>query len=355
MEKPLKILLGNQTLSLLAGSETWTLTLALALKKLGHQVECFSPELGFIAEKLREADIKCYDHISSSGVKPFSFVLEETSSFDYDVIIANHYSVVDFLRSEFPNTPIISTIHGIIHAMQDRMGKEVWAPEHPAIEAGVQQFMAVSEEVQQLLKNDYNLDSLIVRNFIDTKHFKPGKFNPKIKQILFNSNYHTKDSPEVQVVREVAKHYGAKLMAIGENFATSEDLMSQIKHADIVIGMGRSVLEGMSAGKLGIVIGRWGMAGVIHEGNVEDIREYNFSGRNARDVVMTADELIAQINSLYKKETLEWGRNYILREHNAITAAEFLVNTIRDLKRAPKSNHNSELRPYRRAQDVQAS
>lgn len=228
----------------------------------------------------------------------------------------------------------------------------MWAPEHPAIEARVQQFVAVSEEVQEILKNDYDLDSVIVRNFIDTKHFKPGKFNPKIKQILFNSNYHSANDPEVMVIKEVAKHYGAKLMAIGENFSTSQDLMDQIKHADIVIGVGRSVLEGLSAGKMGIVIGRWGMAGVIHPGNIEEIRKFNFSGRNARDINMTAQELIAQINSLYTKDFSNWCRNQVLKDHNSTNAAEFFVQIARDLLNAPKSQlTDPERRPYRRANE----
>jgi glycosyltransferase involved in cell wall biosynthesis len=351
MEKPLRILIGNNTLALTAGSETWSMTLALALKQLGHQVECYSPELGFIADKLREADIRCYDRIYSSGIMPFSFVLEEKHLFEYDVIIANHYEIVNFLRKEFPKTPIISTIHGIIHTLSDRStGQSIWAPEHPAVDAGVQQFVAVSEEVKDLLKSEYNLDSIIVRNFIDTKHFKPGKFNAKPKQILFNSNYHRSTDPEVLVIKEVAKHYGAKLMAIGENFSTSQDLMDQIKHTDIVIGMGRSVLEGLSAGKMGIVIGRWGMAGVIHPGNLEEIRQFNFSGRNASEVTMTAQELIAQINSLYTKDFSVWCRNQVLKDHNAKTAAEFFLQIARDLLSAPKAElTDPQRRPYRRA------
>lgn len=349
MDRKLNILLGNNTLAMLAGSESWTLTLALALKRLGHNVECFSPELGIIAEQLREAGIKCHDRIYNSGVRPFSFVLEEESRYEYDAIIANHNHIVAFLRERFPKTPIISTIHGIIHFMDDR-GKQVMAPEHPALESGVQQFISVSEEVQDKLKEDYELDSLILRNFIDTKHFKPGKkFNKKPKQILFNSNYHSVGDPEVEIIREVAKHFKAKLVAVGQNFSTSDDPMNEMRASDIVIGMGRSVLEGLSAGKLGICFGRWGNAGVIHEGNIDEIRRFNFSGRSSGGTQMTAQELIAQINSTYSKKTLEWGRNYILREHNADRAAEFFVNMIKELK-GEKVVDPSLPRPFKRAQ-----
>ena len=323
--KPLKILLANNSLNLLAGSETWTYTLALALKQLGHHVQCYSAHLGIISEELAKENVLSFNRISTSGVKPFSFVLEEEPDHDYDVIIANHWHVVEYLRKQFPTKPIISTIHGIIHMDQ---GKP--APEHPALEAGVNQFISVSEEVQEILKREYNIDSLIVRNFIDTTKFKKRRVNKIPKQILVNSNYHSAGDPEIEILREVAKHYGAKLAAIGQNFSQTFDTLKAVHDADIVLGMGRSVLEGVAAGRLGIVHGRWGTAGVIHKGSIDEIRRCNFSGRNSKGL-MTAAEIIAQIDEFYNAQTIEWGVDYIKRDHNALSAAEAYVRIARDL------------------------
>lgn len=326
--KPLKILLANNSLNLLAGSETWTYTLATALKKLGHRVHCFSKQLGIISDELAKENISSFNNVSTSGVKPFSFVFEEVPDHEYDVIIANHWHVVEHLRKQFPKTPIISTIHGVIHMDQ---GKP--APEHPALEAGVNQFVAVSEEVAELIKNEYAIDSIVVRNFIDTAKFKlKRKIAKTPKQILFNSNYNSKGDPELEVLREVANHYGAQLTAIGQNFSQTFDTRKAVEDADIVVGMGRSVLEGIGAGRLGIVHGRWGTAGVVHEGNVEDIRSYNFSGRNVKNGLhMLAEELIAEIDAYYNPETIAWGVDYVRRNHNVITAAETYVRIARDL------------------------
>ncbi len=330
--KPLKILLGNNTLSLLAGSETWTATLAKQLKKMGHIVEGFSPDLGIIAEDLEDNGIRCYDNISTSGLKPFSVRLEPARTHDYDVIIANHHHIVEFLRSQFPNTPIISTIHGIMHLETDASGKKRKAPEHPA-EAGVNQFVAVSEEVQQMLKQDYNIDSIVVRNFFDVNRFKakrpitPGK--PKI--LMVNSNYADKESPDIKIIREVAKHYGAKMGAVGESFVAARDTMLGINDADVVFGMGRSVLEGVCAGRLGIVHGRWGTGGVICEENVEEIRKYNFSGRNSDAKLASAQEIIEMIDQYYNQATINWGMAYMRREHNAALAAEMYIQIANEL------------------------
>src|SRR5574343_34357 len=113
--KKLKILLGNNTLSFLGGSETWLLTLALQLKEMGHEVVCYSPSLGVISDKLIKEGITCYADLKDEHtVSPFSIVLEEKVEHKYDVIIANHNHIVAHLRNLFPKTPIISTIHGII-------------------------------------------------------------------------------------------------------------------------------------------------------------------------------------------------------------------------------------------------
>ncbi len=326
--KPLKILLANNTLSLLAGSETWTRTLALQLKSMGHIVSCYSPTLGIISDQLKESGIRCYETIYVSKIKPFNYVLEEAIDHNYDVIIANHHHIVEYLREQFPKTPIIATIHGIIHF--DENGNK--APEHPALDSGVNQFVAVSEEVQEMLKKDYNIDSILIRNAFDIKQFnslKPANDEPK--QFLINTNYQGRDNPVVATIREASKHFNAKVAAIGENFSPMVDVTKAIEDSDIVFGMGRSVLEGVAAGRLGICLGRWGMGGVITEGTVDDIRHFNFSGRNSGGIEALSEDLIELIKKHYNKSTLEWGKNYIARDHNIVLAADEYVRLAREL------------------------
>lgn len=351
--KPLKILLGNNTLSLLAGSETWTYTLAIQLKAMGHFVACYAPELGIISDKLRDAGIPSYSEISTDGIQPFNFVLNENVKHEYDVIIANHFHVVEYLRSVFPKTPIISTIHGIIHKASD--GSR--APEHPALNSGVSQFVAVSEEVQELLQRDYGIESVIVRNFFDLsryKNLKPAADRPR--QFLINTNYNGKDDEVVANVREAAKKLGAKVAAVGVNFTQQFDLTRAIEDSDVVFGMGRSVLEGVAAGRLGIVHGRWGTGGAIDGSHVNNLRRCNFSGRNAEDgKVLTADEIVELVQTYYTRDRLDWGKTYMGEHHNVVFAAEAYVRLAREctgelITRPVASGVDPEARPFRRAE-----
>ena len=328
--KPLKILLGNNTLSLLAGTEMWVKTLALQLKKMGHVVHAYSPELGVVARDLEVSGIKCHSSLSVSG-KPFSFIFEEVPDLAFDIIIANHYDITNYLREKFPNTPIISVIHGIMWESNGRI-----APEHPAIDANVDQFVAVSEEVQTLLQDRFGIKSMIVRNFFDLKQLKVKRpiSLEKPKVILFNSNYATPRSEDTEILRKVAKHFGARLVAVGQNFNLSNDILPALNDADIVVGMGRSVLEGVAAGRIGIVHGRWGTGGVITEQTVEELRSFNFSGRNNIDRYMTADEMIETITTTYAnvKTHLGWGKWYMETQHDAANAADTFVQLSRSIK-----------------------
>lgn len=350
--KPLKILLGNITLSFLGGSETWTYTLATALKKMGHRVNCFSPELGVFSSKLEKQDIKCFDQISSNKIKSFTYILDENNIDNYDVIISSHHEIVDYLRNAFPKTPIISVIHGIIHLINN----DIKAPEHPALTAGVNQFIAVSEEVQNKLKRDYNLESDVIRNFIDLDEFSTSRsIAEKPERIFINTNYNSKEDEEIRVIKEAADHYGAHVSAVGMNFTPSMSVRKAIEDADIVVGMGRSVLEGLSMGRIGIVHGRWGTAGVIHnDESAHEMAQFNFSGRclDGKQPIWTAEKFIEEIDKYYNKETSAWSRNYISRDHNSMIAAERFVRFARELSGGLINVVNDGRIPYKRAKDV---
>jgi hypothetical protein len=289
--------MGNNTLSFLGGSETHLLTLARELKKQGHEVNCYSPLLGEISQQLEKLGIKC-----SSSV----------TSFEPDLILAAHHQIVGKLKDWYQK-PTVQTVHGIIHYFP---GTQTKAPEHPG---KADKFVAVSEEVQDKLKNDYGIESVVIRNFFEIEDLP---IHAEPRQILFNSNYETKDGEVFNTVKDVAEHYKAKLVAIGHNFNQVANVEDYIKESDIVIGMGRSVLEGCAKGRLGIVHGRWGTGGVICEDNIKNLQHYNFSGRNNQGKFYTIQEMIIEIDKHYNPHDLDWQMVYMKNQHDVKIAAD---------------------------------
>lgn len=327
----MKILLGNNTLDWLAGSELWTLTLAAELKRLGHEVTAYSPQLGFIATKLEALGVRCIKEITGeSGIKPFSPILEEPQS-GFDIVICAHYEITKYIKSRLPNVPIIAVVHGIIHKNPET--GEIF-PEHPVTEFKVDQYLAVSEEVQDLLLQVYGIQAKLLRNFFDLDRFKKeGKLPAAPKTILVNSNYWGVDDEINKIIKEVADYYNAKFIGIGANFASTFEVESVIKDADIVFGMGRSVLEGVCMGKIGVVHGRWGTGGVITPKSYPELIKTNFSGRKwqSNNTLLPAAAIIEQIDAAWDQKSVNAMHEIIKKEHNVKVAAKWLIELAEDL------------------------
>lgn len=324
----MRILIANQTLSLLAGSETWTYTLAAELVRQGHKVTAFSTELGFIAAKLEELGVKCVKEVNSSSgaiIKPFSPILEESLDEKYDVIICNHYQITHYLHQQLPNVPIIATVHGILHGD----GNEIW-PEHPVTEFKVDQYISVSEEVQDKLKSSYGIDSIIIRNFFDLERYKKCDISPeKPNKFLVNTNYWGKENEENIIIKEVANHFGAQFMGVGANFAQTWETEEVIAAADVVWGMGRSVIEGACMGRMAIIHGRWGTGGVLTADNYDELKKTNFSGRKyggEANSLATANELIIPIKFNYNQKNIDSVYEKIKENHDVKKAAKQFID-----------------------------
>lgn len=329
----MKILLGNNTLDILAGSETWTYTLALALKKLGHEVTAFSPVLGTIAMKLSAEGIKCVKEIGGdNSVRPYNPVFEETEG-SFDVIICNHHDISVYLRSKLPKTPIIATIHGILHKSPDG---QIW-PEHPALGGVVNQFVAVSEEVKDILKFDYNLDSVIIRNFFDLERFKKDKKLPeKPKAFLVNSNYWGVGDPINNAILDAARILDCKLLGIGVNFSPTFEVEKIMEDVDVVFGMGRSIMEGAAMGKLAYCHGRWGTGGAITPDRYEELKRRNFSGRDdlwqkRPGEVWTGEKIAQDIKDNFNQKNVDAIYKIIKKDHEVISAAKKYVEIAESL------------------------
>ena len=326
----MNILMGNNTLDILAGSETWIYTLAAEMVKQGHKVTAFSHSLGFIATKLESLGVKCISEINSSvggKIKPFSPFLEESSDEKYDVIICNHYAITRYMHDKLPNIPIIATVHGILHGE----GDQIW-PEHPVTEFKVDQYISVSEEVQDKLKSSYGIDSIIIRNFFDLERFKKEKKKiPEGKQpekFLVNSNYWGKDDEINMVIKDTANFFNAQFMGIGVNFAQTWETEEVIGQVDVVWGMGRSVIEGACMGKLSVIHGRWGTGGVLTPESYEVMKKTNFSGRKyggEANSLAASSDLVNDINAYFNSKNIDAVYKIIKENHDVKKAAAQFV------------------------------
>lgn len=272
----MKILVTNNTLSWLGGSETAAYAIATELKKQGHNVSAFSPSLGFVSDLLEKQGIRCYEDLEE---EKFDIVLKPKRDFNFDIIHAQHNAITDYASKYLPNIPMVYTCHGLIWKQEDRV-----CPEHPPFHLKqVKKWVGVSEEVVAKIK-EAGHEATVIRNGIDLERFKPVKpLNEKIKKILVITNWWGSESEPAQILGDAIKDTGIEVLALGVNWSHQWDVEKVMNEVDLVISYGRGALEAMSCGRPVLIYGHNGNDGIVTKENYNEIRKNNFSGRRFKE------------------------------------------------------------------------
>ena len=263
----MRILLTNHHLVNVGGTETWIKTMAEELVRLGHDVEVLTLHVGPFAKQINVP------------------VISEFTD-DYDLIIANHNTTI-----QKTDTPIIFTTHSFFIDIEQPDGR-----------ANVD--VAVTEECASKGQS-------VIRNGIDTERFKGKPINEELKTILYLS--HPWNKKALPIIEEACKDY--ELITLTEETYNIEELINK---ADLVIGMGRCLLEAMSCGR-NVISGdhrsfmtSFRGAGMITEDNFDELKRCAFSGRE-NPIEFTVDKLKEEIAKYDPKRNL---RHRILDEYN---------------------------------------
>jgi glycosyltransferase involved in cell wall biosynthesis len=110
------------------------------------------------------------------------------------------------------------------------------------------------------------------------------------------------------------------------------NLTALYQAADLVIGTGRSVREGMAAGAACFVLGDY-LDGVVTEANVELLRHYNFSGRAAKQLP-DPQVIAAQVEYLSKTnlaELQEFSASYAQEHFSLQEMTDAVISVYRSL------------------------
>jgi len=297
----MKILITNNSLSELAGSEIFVYELAKGLRELKHQVSIFIfkeiTKDAIIPQKLKKLGVKIINNVDDLTQK-------------YDVIHCHHNTTATLINSRYPETPKIFVSHGWVFPICV-----------PNIDIKFNKIIAISDEVKaNLIKKGFK-DVEIVRNPIDTQRFKFRKFKAKeLKNIVIASNhagkpckaigqtcepYETKKPQYAQIecltdcekkpiiqMQKIAQFYKSKLLNIGASMFLNQKGEVEVKNnqiwniedayktAELVFSIGRSALTAISMGVPTCIYDHFGYAGFIEsKEQFEELERTNFSGR----------------------------------------------------------------------------
>ena len=296
----MRILLTNNSLSELAGSEIFTYTLAKEFRKSNHFVEVWvfqePKENAIIPQKLKELGVDVISNIDALK--------------QYDVIHCHHNNCAGYIQYRYPKTPKIFVSHGWIFDICVPPTDSKW-----------DRVVAISEEVQQNLKQKGFPDAEIINNPIDTDRFEFKSYKKETIEIICAASNHvgkpckrqaqscmTWEQYKPQYAQQKCMHQcetkpisqilhltnalKAKLLNVGAQLIMDDkgqmqgksnsiwDIEKAYRECDLVFGIGRSVLCAAAMGIPINVYDHFGYAGFIRdEAHFVELMRTNFSGR----------------------------------------------------------------------------
>ena len=325
--RKMKILITNNSLNMLAGSELFVYTLAKEFIKLGHEVQAI-PIVDF------KEDDSLILEFKKIGVKVLNSI--DLLDKDYDVIHYQHNNITNIVNYHLPNTPKIFVSHGVYFPVC-----------MPNLDIKFNAIVGVSKEIKWYYEKNHHIKNIqLINNPIDFDKFgyvgkKPDK---NIKKVCFASNHAGKPCKRMgincegyeiyknkyflqhcynkcafkplNVISEFAKNNKAVLYNVGGiSFVNDKheieskdnqvwDMENAYQAGSIVFGIGRTSLQAMAMGIPTVVYDHFGYAGFINLKNFYKWQWSNFSGRAKKKPIgefFRNDILIEKIQKEYKK------------------------------------------------------
>lgn len=270
-DRPLRVLLTNNTLGMRAGSELFILDLARALVRRGHLPVAYSTILGPVADELRRATVPVVERLEDLTEAP-------------DVIHGQHHLDAMTAMLRFPDTPAIFVCHG-------------WQPwqEEPPHFPTIRRYVAVDALCRERLVTHGipSAECSVIPNFVDLARFPsraPLPVRPMRAAVFSNSL--AADSLLAAEIRSACDDHGIVLDVLGAAAGTATgDPGRALAEYDVVFAKGRSAIESLAVGCATIVCDAAGLSGMVTMARLPSLRGLNFGLRTLQDSPVTRESV----------------------------------------------------------------
>ena len=299
----MRILIGNDSLGDVGGSETHAYTLATELKRQGHDVFALAASYsdGIVSNYLRKNNIPCIygQHFGS-----------------YDLILINHTSTAQAISN--CKGKRVQTCHGVYPPLEQPYPGMDW-------------YVSISEEVQSHLRAR-GYESAIIRNAVDCERFKPKKDLPeKLSRVLSLAHSDHANS----IIKKACSIANVEYIELCKNKRSNNrwDMENVINEADLVVSLGRGVFESAACGRNVVVFDHRGYTGLpaigdgfITTDNIDHLLTCNCSGRATKQE-FNAETLAAEFTK-YTPQAGKQLRQYALENLNIEKQARCYLNLL---------------------------
>ncbi|MDP9376566.1 MAG: hypothetical protein M3P40_03150 [Actinomycetota bacterium] len=306
----MRLILGTHHFSSLGGSETYLLTIAEQLERLGHDVVIFASEVGEMADLAAARGIRVTAALAA---------LPE----ECDGVLSQDAVSALVLAERYPHQPLVFVVHGA--------GRELMVPPQlpGVVSAAVVMNDRVRERVEAMAAGH---EVMRLRQPIDSDRFTtrvPIREQPR-RLLLLGNNLR---GLRKEMILSVCEELGLECLQVGRHGQARADPEIAINGADIVMGYGRSVLEGMACGRAAYVFDHLGGDGWVTRERYPVLEADGFGGRVDNDVIDT--ERLRRDLRCYEPEMGLANRDLVVHEHDANRHAQAIANAFERL--APRS------------------
>jgi hypothetical protein len=270
----MELVLSTTSLESLGGSETYVVTVADHLQRLGHEVWLHALDHGSASELAQQLGLRvCRDDQDLPG-RP-------------DALIVQDAAVACEMAMRYPITPQVFVAHSDLFDLQ-------LPPQLPGLVAVV---VALYDRVERRIRA-LALPHEIVRltQPVDVERFKPMRpLRERPAVALALSNY--LHGQRIALVASVCDELGIELRRVGA-FAPNgrRPPAVALNEADIVFGKARVIYEAMACGRAAYVLDHNGSDGWVTASNFRALSADNFGGQSGAAVI-DRERLIADLNA----------------------------------------------------------
>jgi hypothetical protein len=288
---------------MLGGTETYSVTVGEQLERLGHSVTLHASEAGPVGQELAAAH----------GL-PLAVGDSELPE-DVDAVLVQDAANSYLLAGRRPGLRQVFAIHGLSGYEHPPAGLE-HPPPVVVFNDRVGGHAAALASRPRVVR---------LRQPIDIERFRPRSARTgRARTVLTLSNYLR--GPRLEALEDACRDLELELVRLGAFGSPTIDPREAMANADIIVGYGRSVLEGMAMGCAGYVWDYAGGDGWVTPENYPALEADGFAGA-ATETVIDADRLRADLAE-YRPELGTLGCDLVRINHSATRHSDQLVGLL---------------------------
>jgi hypothetical protein len=262
---PMELVLTALTLDAPGGMQSYLLTIAPQLERLGHEVTLYAPEQGTMADVARSRGLR---------VARREHELPDIC----DAVIAQDGVTLLDMADRYPDSIRVIVVHSAEY--------DIHLP--PGPEGTVSFAVVMNDAVERRVRATAQpLRVERLRQPMDTDRHRPvGALRDRPRRVLMLGNY-LSDRGRDALVR-VCEASGLEWRQVGAHGELLPDPLAAINEADIVIGQGRSALDAMASARATWVYGPIAGDGWVTPATYATLEADGFRGR-ATDHILNAE------------------------------------------------------------------